>query len=371
MRPATAAPADLARPHPPLAWARAGTSASHVYRFTEGTSALPERIHITDLQPNQLIEGVYAIQNCQLGHTKSGKPYIRCLIADRTGRTPGRMWNATEELYKTLPPNGFIYMEGETQPYQGELQVIIRNMREHEPTDGELRELLPSTPHDVDQMFAEVVRHLEKIEQPAIRTLAEAYLSDGPLMDKFCQAPAAQTLHHAYLGGLLEHTLTLMRIADQVLPIYPQLNPDLVKFGLFLHDLGKCGELTWQRGFGYSTDGQLVGHIVRGSLWLEDKANWCAQNSTPIPEPILRSLHHIILSHHQQPEFGALKIPAMPEAWAVSLIDNLDAKLHMALTAARQGDGPDANADLGGEFTEKVWALGTRLYRPDPTTVEE
>lgn len=332
---------------------------------------LSQRVNIADLEPSQLIQGVYAIQNCQLGHTKTGKPYIRCLLADRTGRTPGRMWNASEDLYKTLPTNGFVMLEGETQAYQGELQIIIRSLRPHDPTDGELRDLLPSSEHDVDQMFTEVLKHLQQIENPSIKTLAEQYLADGDLMDKFCQAPAAQSLHHAYLGGLLEHTLTLMRIADQVLPIYPQLNRDMVKFGLFLHDMGKCAELTWQRGFGYDTDGHLVGHIARGSLWLEDKANQCATNGTPIPEPILKNLHHIILSHHQQPEFGAQKIPATPEAWAVSLIDNLDAKLHMAITAARGGESPGTNNDLGGDFTEKVWALGTRLYRPDPTTVEE
>ena len=332
---------------------------------------MAEHPYISDLQPAQLVEGVYAIQNCQLGHTKTGKPYIRCLIGDRTGRTPGRMWNASEELFKTLPTNGFVHLEGETQPYQGELQIIVRSMRLHEPTRQELGDLLPTTGHDIDQMFAEVVQYLQNLEHPAIKALAEQYLSDGELMDKFCQAPAAQSLHHAYLGGLLEHTLTLLRLADRVLPMYANLNRDMVIFGLFLHDLGKCSELTWERGFGYDTDGHLVGHIGRGVLWLEDKANQCAEAGTPVPQAILRNLHHIVLSHHQQPEFGALKVPATPEAWAVSLIDNLDAKLHMALTAARQGTGPDANADLGGDFTEKVWALGTRLYRPDPTTVED
>ena len=332
---------------------------------------MSSRTNITDLQPAQLVQGVYAIQNCQLGQTKTGKPYIRCLVADRTGRTPGRMWNATEDLFRSLPTNGFVHLEGETQPYQGELQIIIRSMQPHDPSDRELRELLPSTEGDVDQMFAEVLRRLQQLEHPAIRALTERYLADGELMDKFCQAPAAQTLHHAYLGGLLEHTLTLMRIAEKVLPVYPQLNRDLVVFGLFLHDLGKCSELTWERGFGYDTDGHLVGHVARGSLWLEDKANQCAEEGVTIPEPILRALHHIILSHHQQPEFGAQKIPAIPEAWCVSLIDNLDAKLHMAITAARTDESPGSGGELGGDFTEKIWALGTRMYRPDPTMVEE
>lgn len=333
---------------------------------------MAERRYLRDLGPAQLVQGVFAVQNCQLGQTRNGKPYIKCLLADRTGRRPGRMWNASEELFRQLPTDGFVWIEGETQPYQGELQIIIRTIEPYEPTENELTYLLPSTSQDVDQMFAQVVRMLQTLEHPAIRALAERYLEDGELMRRFCQAPAAQNLHHACLGGLLEHTLSVMRLGEAVLPLYPQLNRDLVLFGLFLHDLGKCAELTWQRGLGYSEDGHLVGHVARGVIWLEEKARQCQQLDPPVtvPEPILRVLHHIILSHHGQAEFGALKPPATPEALAVHLIDNTDAKLHMALSAAaRDEDDPEAASD---PFTQRVWALGNaRFYRPDPTTVPD
>lgn len=336
---------------------------------------MQHHVYIRDLEPSRYVDGVYAVQNCQLGQTKAGKPYIKCLIADKTGRTPGRMWNTTEDIFRGLPTDGFVWIEAQTQPYQGELQLIIQNIRAHEPTENELRELLPSTQHNVDEMFAEVVRLLGTMEHPQIQALAEAYLSDGELMGKLCQAPAAQTLHHAYLGGLLEHTLSLLRGADLLLPLYPQLNRDIVLFGLFLHDLGKCGELSWEKGFAYTDDGQLVGHIARGSLWLEEKARACAtdtEHPVTISPAILRVLHHIILSHHGQPEFGALKLPATPEAIFISCLDNLDAKLNMALSATRDEQaGESGGPDLGGHFTEKIWALGTRLYRPDPTTVAD
>ncbi|MFA9478181.1 3'-5' exoribonuclease YhaM family protein [Phycisphaerales bacterium AB-hyl4] len=333
-----------------------------------------QRIYLRDMAPAQLVQGVFAIHNCQLGMTRTGKPYLRCLVGDRTARKPARMWNATEELYNTLPTDGFVYLEGETQPYQGEMQIILRNVQAYTPTADELRDLLPCTEHDVDQMFADLVDMLGSIENPALQCLANRYLEDGELMEKFCQAPAAMSLHHAYLGGLLEHTLSVMRLADKILPLYTNLNRDIVLVGLFIHDLGKCSEQTWEQGFGYSTDGQLVGHIARGSIWLEEKARACQQleeDPITIPAPILRVLHHIILSHHGQPEFGALKIPATPEALAVSLIDNLDAKMNMALTAARsEPTEAEAENDLGGHFTEKLWALGnTRFYRPDPTTL--
>ena len=338
---------------------------------------MPTRTLIRDLQANQFLDGVFAIQNAQLGKTKNGKPFLKCLVADKSGRTPGRMWSITEEQFAELPTDGFIWMAGQTQPYQGEMQVILQQIRPHQPTDAELKDLLPSTEHDVDQMFGEVLRLLQSLQHPAIKSLADRYLEDGPLMGAFCQAPAAMSLHHAYLGGLLEHTLSLMKAADTLLPLYPQLNRDIVLMGLFLHDLGKCQELTWLRGFGYSNDGQLVGHIARGAILLETKAQACqdpelGEAALKVPQAILQVLTHIILSHHGQPEYGALKIPATPEALFVSALDNLDAKMNLALAAARPTPSSTGTGEsLGGDFTEKIWALDTKLYKPDPTTVED
>ena len=337
------------------------------------------RQYVKQWGPAELVQGVYAIQNCQLGQTKAGKPYIKCLISDKTGRAPGRKWSTTDAEYAKLPTDGFVYLEGQTQPYQGEMQIILNRLEPHEPSDRELTDLLPATENDIDAMFRDVVGWLDSLDDRACRTLADRYLEDGDLMNKFCQAPAASVLHHAYLGGLLEHTRSLMAAAEALLPNYPQLNRDIVLLGLFLHDLGKCHELTWKTGFGYSDDGQLVGHIARGAILLQKKADACedpdlGDAACKIPTATLRVLTHIIISHHGVPEFGALKVPATPEALFISNLDNLDAKMQMALSAAnRTPPGSDStNApDLNGDFTEKLWALGTRLYRPDPTQVPD
>jgi len=184
-------------------------------------------------------------------------------------------------------------------------------------------------------------------------------------MDAFKQAPAAKSMHHAYLGGLLEHTLNLLKLADLICPLYPKINRDLVMMGLFLHDLGKTRELVYDRAFAYSDRGELIGHIVDGAIMLHDKAQKVMTNAgLRLPHGLLTVLQHIILSHHGQLEFGAAKVPATPEAILVSQLDNLDAKTTMALAAARP-DNPPA-FDVGGNFTEKQWALDTKLYRPDP-----
>lgn len=323
------------------------------------------RRHIADFGASERIEGCFAIANAQLGRTRQDKPFLRCLISDKTGEVPGRMWSIDEGTFNRLPTEGFVWLQGETQPYQGELQLIIHNIDKYEPTPEEMRDLLPSTRFDVDEMFAEVQTILGTLAHPAMTALAQTYLDDEHLMDEFRQAPAAKMMHHAYLGGLLEHTLNLMRLADVVCPLYPKINRDLVVMGLFLHDLGKTRELIYDRAFGYSDRGELVGHVVEGAIMLHDKAQqMMTATGQRLPSGTLMVLQHIILSHHGVPEFGAAKIPATPEAILVSMLDNVDAKTTIAIDAARPDRASAFN--LGGNFTQRQWALDTKLYRPDP-----
>ncbi len=326
-----------------------------------------DRKYINQLRDAERVDGAFAIANAQQGTTQKGKPYLRCLIGDKTGQVAGRMWSIDEALYRRLPTDGFVWLEGETQAYQGELQIIIHNIDGIDPTPEQLRELLPASERDPSEMFAEVQQLLGTLEHPAIKALAEVYLEDEHLMDAFRTAPAAMKLHHAYLGGLVEHTLGLMKLADVVCPLYPKISRDLVLFGLFLHDLGKTRELAWDRGFTYTDRGHLVGHIVEGAIMLQDKTQQLMrEKGVRMPAGAMTVLQHIILSHHGEPEYGAARVPATPEAILVNMLDNIDAKMWIALNATR----PDmaAGLDLGGNFTEKQWALtgNPRLYKPDP-----
>lgn len=328
------------------------------------TQVAVARRYIRELRASERVAGAFSIANAQLGKTRNDKPYLRCLVGDKTGDMPGRMWTIDEALFSRLPTDGFVWLEGETQPYQGELQMIIHNLEPLEPTPEQLGDLLPCSKRSADDMLAELSAMLDTLKHPALRALSAAFLSDDHFLSAFRQAPAAKSMHHAYLGGLLEHTLSLLNLADRVCPLYPKINRDLVMMGLFLHDLGKTRELSYDKAFSYTDRGELVGHIVEGVLMLREKAHYIMrEQGLRIPPQALMVLEHIILSHHGVPEFGAAKIPATPEAILVSMLDNLDAKTFMACNAAR----PDGlTPDLGGNFTEKQWALNTKLFRPDP-----
>ncbi|HWB18731.1 MAG TPA: HD domain-containing protein [Phycisphaerales bacterium] len=324
-------------------------------------------VDLKSLPPNGFVEGIYSIINPQVGTTRAGKPYLKCLLRDATGEAAARQWTFEEGMIGQLESTGFVYVAGHSQLYNGQTQIILEDIRPVEVTDEEIARLLPTTTQDIGLMFEQLKGILQTLTHPAMKALAEAYLSDEEMMGRFKQAPAAMSMHHAWIGGLLEHTLQLMKLAEAMLPLYPKLNRDIVLMGLFLHDLGKTVELTWAKGFDYTEDGNLIGHVVRGAIWLQVKAAVAAKNSgQKMPASAVRVLQHIVLSHHGDPEFGAAKLPSTPEAVFVSILDNLDAKTQMALTAARQDDCEEEIPSGGKDFTDKVYALGTRMYKPDP-----
>mgnify|MGYP006289794069 CR=1 FL=1 len=340
--------------------------------MTQAPSTHTGRPHhdLKTLEANVFVDGVYSLCNPQLGVTRNNKNFLKCLLRDATGEVAARLWSFEESRLAELQCAGFVWIAGHTQLYNGQIQLILEDIRPVEISPEEIAALLPTTTKNIDEMFAELDGLMRSLEHPAMQALAAAYLDDEELMQRFRMAPAAANLHHAWIGGLLEHTVQVLKIAESLLPLYPQLSRDIVLMGLFLHDLGKTYELSWEQGFNYTTDGNLVGHIARGAVLLQFKAAIAArQSGQKLPSDALRVLQHIILSHHGEPEFGAARIPSSPEAIFVSIVDNLDAKTQLALTVAeREGGVP---IDPNAPFTDKVWALGTRLYRPDPLKIED
>lgn len=319
------------------------------------------RFFLKFAQPGDLIDDVYVITGKQIATTTTGKYYIKAFIGDRTQQVTARMWNATRELFAALPESGFVHVRGRVENYQNNLQVIIDNCSPPRESSYHIEDLMPTTTKDVKKLFARVVELCESLQNRHVSAIVQAFLDDQELMENFRRSPAAQTFHHAYIGGLIEHTTNAMEVADAVVRFYPKLNRDLVLAGIFLHDLAKTWELKYETSFGYTDGGQLVGHIVKIALWIEEKAKIAAKElGEEIPRPVIDVLQHIVLSHHGEPEFGAAKVPATPEAIAVHVLENLDAKLTMALQATR-----DEEAVGEGNWTEYMKAFNGRLFKPD------
>jgi 3'-5' exoribonuclease len=354
-------PSPLIPSSPPAA---GNANAGNAGAGSGGGVAGRPRMNLRDLAPNAFVDGIYSILNPQMGSTRGGKPFLKCLLRDATAEIAARQWTFDETAFDDISRTGFVWVAGHTQLYNQQVQLVIEQIKGVEVTAEDITALLPTTSKDINQMWTQLCAIMRSLQHPAMRALADAYLNDEEMMAKFRLAPAAMSLHHAWIGGLLEHTLQLLKLAEQMLSLYPQLNRDIVLMGLFLHDLGKTAELTWERGFDYTTDGNLIGHIVRGAIWLQFKAAVAAkQSGNKLPLDALRVLMHIVISHHSQPEFGAAKYPATPEAIFVAQLDNLDAKTQMSLSAAR----PEIPAAIDqGDFTDKIWALDTKIYKPDP-----
>src|SRR5687767_10517453 len=230
------------------------------------------RLFLSDCAAGDLIEDVYVISGKQFSPTTTGKHYIKAFVSDRSGQVTARMWNATREIFASLPDGGFVRIRGRIENYQNNLQCIIEQAWPAKDGTFELCDLLPQTKKNINQMFAKVVATLGTVRNRHLAALLQAYLDDDKLMADFCRAPAAMTFHHAYVGGLLEHTLNALEVADAVCPFYPGLNRDLVVAGIFLHDIAKTWELSYECSFGYTDGGQLVGHIVKSIIWVEHKA---------------------------------------------------------------------------------------------------
>lgn len=323
----------------------------------------PARARIADLQAGQRVEDeIFLILQKDLRTTNNGGLYIHAVLADRSGQILARMWNATQPMYESMPLSGLMHVRGRVESYKGKPQFVIDGLRAVEPGAVDPSEFLPHTSHDIEKMWARLCEIMTRIEHPDVRVIVDEFLSDQEFVTRFRRAPAARTNHHACIGGLLEHTLNLLELAVLILPRYPEVSRDLVLAGLLLHDAGKTVELSYKTSFDYTTSGQLLGHIVQAVLWLHEKARrYTERTQKPISGDVLMALEHIILSHHGKYEYGSPKLPALPEAFVVHYLDNLDAKLAMAFNAI------NADPDESAEWTAWVNALETKIYRVDVT----
>jgi len=311
---------------------------------------------VNEIKAGETIDDVYMATQPILRSTSRGDLYIAMYLSDRTGQLNGRMWQATEQIYNALDQAGFVHIKGRSEIYQNAMQVIINDVRVVDADNVSLDDFLPKCEKDIDKMFVEVKSIVSQIKNQQLRKLVGAFLADEELMKKYCQVPGGVKMHHSYLGGMLEHTLSMLKVAKVILPLYPDIQADLVLAGIFLHDIGKTKELSYEIAFAYTDAGQLVGHLVQSVVMINEKVKQLAENGVEFDKAILNVLEHIILSHHGQYEFGSPKLPATAEAFMVNYIDDLDAKMNQ-VTGAIENDPGDS------DWTEWKRGLETRLYR--------
>lgn len=300
---------------------------------------------VAELQPGQTIQSVFLVQSKDVREKKTGEPYLSLVLMDRTGELDAKMWDNVASIVDTFDRSDFVRVKGVTQTYQNRTQLTIHALTPVDGAEVDITEFLPASSRDADEMMAELRDVISSLEDAHLRALLESIFADPAVAEGFKRAPAAKSIHHAWLGGLLEHVLSLCALARPLARHYGNVDENLLLAGCILHDIGKISELSYARAFGYTTEGQLLGHM-------QIALRLVAEHLPPGFPPRLRNLlEHLILSHHGQLEFGSPKVPVFPEALLLHHIDNMDSKME-TMRASIEKDKLNS-----GEWTGYNYAL--------------
>jgi 3'-5' exoribonuclease len=306
------------------------------------------------LDENQSLESHYLVLSKQQRTTRTAKPYISLILGDNSGQIEARVWDPTDSrIAADFSKGDVVKVRAAVSKFEGVLQLKIERLRKLAATEFDRSDLLPATTYDIAELWQKLETAVASFTDPDLQRLIIAVLADPIVREAFIEAPAAKQLHHAWLGGLLEHVVSLIGLADRVVPHYPMLMRDLVVTGVILHDIGKIRELAWQTGFEYTLEGTLLGHIQIGAAMVEKTIDTLPDFPLRLKTLVL----HMILSHHGKLEFGSPKLPMIPEALMLNFLDDIDAKMQTLDSefqkAARQGKAAD-------EMTDRIWALDQR-----------
>jgi 3'-5' exoribonuclease len=318
------------------------------------------RKFVRHMADGDAVDDVFLVVDKQLRANRNGNLYLQLELRDRTGSMSARLWNAGEPLARSFEAGDFVHIKSKVQLFQGALQMILSHVERVETEKVDLAEFLPHTEQDVSKLYSRLRDYMMKLTNPHLRALSECFFMDQDFVDAFCRCPAGVRNHHAYIGGLLEHVVSLLDAADKLCPLHPDLDRELLIMGIFLHDIGKVRELVFDRAFAYTDEGQLIGHLVIGVEMLNDQVKRVPDlTGEPFPTELLLRLKHMILSHHGSYEFGSPKLPMTPEAIALHHLDNFDAKVHSFTRDIRD----DRTA---GAWTPFNPSLQRRLFKGGP-----
>jgi len=309
---------------------------------------------VTDLGSEQNITTFFLVHEKEIRNTREGKAYLRLELGDRSGTIEARMWDQFDAVVKDINRDDFVKVQARVEIYRNKPQLSLQNLRLAKPEEIDLADFLPHTKEDVGKLYAQLLEYAGSIANPWLRKLTTGILSDPKIAARFKRAPAAKVMHHAYLGGLVEHVISLCGLAKQIAAHYPELDVDLLLTAAILHDVGKLDELCYERAVNYTVEGQLLGHIM-----MEFESVSKAMDAIEgFPANLKTVVQHMLISHHGQYEFGSPKLPMIREALAFHYMDDLDSKLAAARAALALDSGePEWSAYSG--------ALGRKFLRLD------
>lgn len=320
---------------------------------------------IGDLKAGDKALGFFLVKHKQLEpfRDRTKGEFLTLTLADRTGQILARVWEGAPALAETFAVDDVVKVLGQVEEYLGRPQVIIEKLRPAMPEEYDLEDFLPHTERDIEAMLATVRETIAAVENPYLRALLDSFFSDDAFVRGFCRAPASKRIHHAYLGGLLEHTVDIIALSKAVLAIFPQIDRDLLLTGAILHDVGKVRELDYSRTIDYTDEGRLQGHVALGDRMIAEHI----RQIPDFPAELALRLSHLVLSHHGRYEWGSPRRPKTIEACAMHHIDNLVTQVNRfsQIVAARRG--------LEKPWTEYDRLLKRYLYtgRSEDLVIEE
>jgi 3'-5' exoribonuclease len=308
---------------------------------------------VKDLTADQVITGFFLVHEKEVRNTNTGKPYLRMELGDRSGTIEARMWEKFELLAKDVNRDDFVKIQGRVEIYRNRPQLSLQQFRLAKPAEIDLSDFLAHTPLNVEELYAELLGYAEGMKNPWLKQLVLKILTDPQLVVRYKRAPAAKVMHHAYLGGLIEHVVGLSRLSKLVAAHYPELDVDLLLTAAMLHDVGKLDELCYERSVAYTIEGQLLGHIV---MELETVAK-AMESIHGFPSKLKTVVQHLLISHHGEYEFGSPKLPMIREALVFHYLDDMDSKVAAVRTAMVLDGGEEAWSAYSGALGRKFLRL--------------
>src|SRR6476660_4207704 len=320
---------------------------------------------------NKNIVSSFVVISKQVKAKKTGEPYLALTLGDRCGQIEAKMWDNVEDSLDAFDQEDFLKIKGLLNKYKNRFQLTIHKLRKLGDSEIDFGDYLPKTTKDDEQQWRTLGDFVASFEDRNLRALVESFMADPEISEAYKNAPAAKSLHHAYIGGLLDHVVSLFRSCDLVSRNYPQINRDLLLTGAFLHDIGTIHELTYSRSFSYTSQGQLLGHMVIELEMLQEKL----AHLPDFPAPLKTLIEHLIISHHGQYDFGSPKLPMFPEALLLHYLDDLDSKMEAMRTQFERGGESEGawtayNPSLGRPLLNTAKFLA-RKERPESELKED